>query len=435
MGSRLPRVFIVGGGFAGIHAALALRKAPVDIILVDRRNHHLFQPLLYQVATAALSPADIATPIRRILRGQKNARVVLAEVTGIDVARKVIRIKGEELEFDYLILAAGATHSYFGHDDWASLAPGLKSLDDAVEIRKRILLAFESAEYEADPNRREAELTFAVVGGGPTGVELAGAIKEIAVNSIPRDFKYIDTTSARVVLLQGDDRVLPAFPPDLSAQALTDLTRMGVEVRLKSHVTGISKDGVNIGDEFLPVRTVFWAAGVKASPIAAGLGVPLDRAGRVVVGPDLSIPGNPEVFVVGDLAAAICSKTGKQVPGVAQGAMQGGDHVGRIIAAEVAAGSGDAPRPPPPRPPFVYRDKGNMATIGKNRAVAQIGKLHVTGLPAWVLWGCVHVMFLVGYRNRILVAMNWIWSWLLNSRDARLITGEARLDISKPRTP
>jgi len=430
----VPKVFIVGGGFAGISAAKALAGAPVEVRLIDRRNHHVFQPLLYQVATASLSPADISSPIRTILRGQENCQVGLAEVTGVDVERKRLMLRGGYLEYDYLILAAGATHAYFGHDEWAAIAPGLKSLEDATELRRRILLAFESADYEGDESARRAALTFGIVGGGPTGVELAGAIKEIAGQTIPRDYKNIDTRTTRVILFEGADRVLPSFPPELSARAQRDLERMGVEVRLKSIVTDVTAHGVFIGEEFIPVRNVFWAAGVKASPLGESLGVPLDRAGRVIVGPDLSVPGHPELFVVGDMAAAVSSDTGKPVPGVAQGGIQMGRHAGRIIAREAAARVAGAPASVE-RAPFVYRDKGSLAIIGKAKAVAHIAGLEVGGFAAWLLWGGVHILFLIGFRNRLLVLLSWFWGWLLNVRDARLITGDARLDIQVPRLP
>lgn len=434
MSDAVPKVFIVGGGFAGISAAKALAGAPVEVRLIDRRNHHVFQPLLYQVATASLSPADISSPIRTILRGQENCQVGLAEVTGVDVERKRLMLRGGYLEYDYLILAAGATHAYFGHDEWAAIAPGLKSLEDATELRRRILLAFESADYEGDESARRAALTFGIVGGGPTGVELAGAIKEIAGQTIPRDYKNIDTRTTRVILFEGADRVLPSFPPELSARAQRDLERMGVEVRLKSIVTDVTAHGVFIGEEFIPVRNVFWAAGVKASPLGESLGVPLDRAGRVIVGPDLSVPGHPELFVVGDMAAAVSSDTGKPVPGVAQGGIQMGRHAGRIIAREAAARVAGAPASVE-RAPFVYRDKGSLAIIGKAKAVAHIAGLEVGGFAAWLLWGGVHILFLIGFRNRLLVLLSWFWGWLLNVRDARLITGDARLDIQVPRLP
>jgi NADH:ubiquinone reductase (H+-translocating) len=423
-----PRVFIVGGGFAGLAAAKALDGAPVEVLLSDRRNHHVFQPLLYQVATAALSPADISAPIRTVLRGQANCEVVLAEVTGVDIATRHVLVANGRLKYDYLVLAAGATHAYFGHDDWAAVAPGLKSIEDATELRRRILLAFESAEHEGSDEARRAVLTFGIVGGGPTGVELAGAIKEIAGRTIPRDYRHIDTRTTRVILFEAGDRILPTFPPSLSARAERDLERLGVEVRVSSAVTNVTAEGISIGAEFIPVRNVFWAAGVKASSLGRALGVPLDRAGRVIVGPDLTVPGHPEVFVTGDLAAATSADTGTPVPGVAQGGIQMGHYAGTVIADESRgrpAGAG--------RTPFVYRDKGSMAVIGKAKAVAQIGRFTCGGFLAWLLWGGIHIAFLIGFRNRVQVMIAWFWNWLLNARDARLITGNARLDIRLPR--
>ena len=425
-----PKVFIIGGGFAGIAAAKALAGAPVEVTLIDRRNHHVFQPLLYQVATASLSPADISAPIRTILRGQANCQVALAEITAVDVAQRHLILEGGYLRYDYLILAAGATHAYFGHDEWAAIAPGLKSIEDATELRRRILLAFESAEYEGDEAARRAALTFGIVGGGPTGVELAGAIKEIAGQTLPKDYKHIDTRTTRVILFQGGDRVLDQFPPELSARAQRDLAKMGVEVRLQSVVTNVTPQGVYIGDEFIPVRTVFWAAGVKASPLGKSLGVPLDRAGRVIVGPDLTIPGHPEVFVAGDLAAAASADTNQPVPGVAQGGIQMGRYAGRAIASETAGRS-----TPADRTAFVYHDKGSLAIIGKAKAVAHMGRWKLGGFLAWLLWGGVHILFLIGFRNRLLVLLSWFWGWLLNARDARLITGHARLHLQVPRPP
>jgi NADH dehydrogenase len=426
-----PRIFIIGGGFAGLQVAKTLARARAQVTLVDRRNHHVFQPLLYQVATAALSPADIASPIRHILRKIRNCRVVLAELTRVDLKQRRLIFDDMQVEYDYLILAAGATHSYFGRDDWAPVAPGLKTLEDATELRRRLLLAFESAEYEGSDESRRRALTFAVVGGGPTGVELAGAIKEIAAQTIPADFRFIDTATTRVLLLQGADRLLPTYPPDLSERARADLIGMGVEVRLNARVTDISADGVRVGDEFIPASNVFWAAGVRASPISATLGVKLDTSGRVVVAPDLSIPGHPEVFVCGDLAAATSARSGKPVPGVAQAAIQAGAFVGSLLANELGAIARG--RTAPARPAFSFFDKGNMATIGRGRAVAEIGRLHLTGLIAWLLWGLVHVMFLVGFRNRLTVMISWVWSYLIFSRDARLIIGDSRLNITLPR--
>jgi NADH dehydrogenase len=429
--NSVPKVFVVGGGFAGIAAAKALADAPVDVRLIDRRNHHVFQPLLYQVATASLAAADISSPIRTILRGQKNCEVALAEVNAVDVAEQRLMVDGGYVRYDYLILAAGATHAYFGHDEWAAIAPGLKSIEDAAELRRRILLAFESAEYEGSEEARRATLTFGIVGAGPTGVELAGAIKEIAAQTLPKDYKYIDTRTTRVMLFEGADRVLPPFPPELSARAQRDLERMGVEVRLKSIVTKVTPEGVSLGDEFIPVRNVFWAAGVKASPLGQSLGVPLDRAGRVLVGPDLTIPGHPEVFIAGDMAAAKSADTNAPVPGVAQAGIQMARHAAGIIASEVAGRRST----PAARAGFVYRDKGSMAIIGKAKAVAQIGSWKIGGFFAWLLWAGVHIMFLIGFRNRLLVLLSWFWGWLLNARDARLIIGNARLVVQVPRPP
>jgi NADH dehydrogenase len=422
-------VFIVGGGFAGIAAAKGLAKAPVQVTMVDRRNHHVFQPLLYQVATAALSPADIASPIRSVLRKIKNCRVVLAKMRGVDLERRRLLFDGGAVEYDFLVLAAGATHSYFGHDEFERFAPGLKTLEDAVEMRKRILLAFESAEYEGSEERRRAALTFAIVGGGPTGVELAGSIQEIAAKTIQKDFRHIDTTTTRVILLQGGDRLLPQFPPDLSERARRDLEKMGVEVMLNDRVTNVTPDGVEIaGKPFLPVRNVFWAAGVQGNPLGKSLGVPLTRSGQVVVNPDLTVPGHPEVFVVGDMAAAKSHDTGASVPGVAPAALQMGKYVAKRVRAAVTG----AERPDQ-RPPFSYWDKGTIATIGRAKAVAMIGKLKFGGFVAWLLWSLVHIAYLINYRNRLAVMASWMWNWLLNARDARLITGDARLDIKTPR--
>ena len=424
-----PHVFIVGGGFAGLAAAKALADAPVDVTLVDRRNHHVFQPLLYQVATASLSPADISAPIRTVLRSQKNCEVVLVEITGVDVASRRLMAANGSIGYDYLVLAAGATHAYFGHDEWAPLAPGLKTIEDATELRRRILLAFESAEHEGSAEARRAVLTFGIVGGGPTGVELAGAIKEIAGRTIPRDYRHIDTRTTRVIVFEAGPRLLPPFAPALSARAQRDLEQMGVEVRLNSAVTNVTGHGIHVGDEFIPVRNVFWAAGVKASPLGRSLGTPLDRAGRVIVEADLTIAGHREVFVTGDMAAATSADTGKPVPGVAQGGLQMGRYAGETIAHEVRRAPSSAARKP-----FVYRDKGSMAVIGKARAVAEIGTFKAGGFFAWLLWGLSHIAFLIGFRNRLQVMAAWFWNWVLNARDARLITGDARLDIRIPRT-
>jgi NADH dehydrogenase len=420
-------VFIVGGGFAGLAAAKALAHAPARITLVDRRNHHVFQPLLYQVATASLSPADISAPIRKVVRRQKNCQVVLGEVTAVDVAGRRLIFGDASAPYDYLILAAGATDTYFGHDQWASIAPGLKNIEDAIELRRRILLAFETAEYEGSDEERRAVLTFGIVGGGPTGVELAGAIKEIAGHTLPRDYRHIDTRTTRVIIFEGGPRLLAAFAPELQIRAQNDLERLGVEVRLNAMVTNVTPEGISIGAEFIPVRNVFWAAGVKASSLGKTLGVPTDRAGRVIVGPDLTIPGHPEVFVAGDLAAARSADTGKQVPGVAQGGIQMGRYAGEMLALALRNGS-DAVQ----RKPFVYHDKGTVAVIGKSKAVVEIGRFKFGGFFAWVLWGGIHIVALIGFRNRLQVLINWLWNWLFNARDARLITGDVRIHVHIP---
>jgi len=415
---KRPHVVIIGGGFGGLNAARALRKAPVRITLIDRRNHHLFQPLLYQVATAALNASDIAYPIRSVLAKQPNARVLLAEAKTIDIATQRVVLDDGVLEYDYLIVATGATHSYFGKD-WASVAPGLKSVEDALEIRRRIFLAYEAAERESDPVAQREWLTFVVVGGGPTGVELSGALGEIGLHTLAHDFRCIDPTQVKVVLFEGSDRVLGAYPPKLSEAAKRSLEQRQVEVRVNTRVTNIDEHGVTVqcGEvvERVGAHTVLWAAGVQASPLAESLGATRDRAGRVEVEPDLSVPGHPEIFVIGDLAK-VANQDGTPVPGVAQGAIQGGQHVAKIIASEA--------RGEPKRAPFVYRDKGNMATIGRASAVVATKRFARHGLLAWLLWWAVHVMFLVGFRNRFLVILSWAWSWISFKRGARLITGE-----------
>jgi NADH dehydrogenase len=415
-----PHVVVIGGGFGGLATARALAGAPVTVTLIDRRNHHLFQPLLYQVATAALNPGDIAYPIRAALARQRNARVLLAAATSIDVAGRRVVLDDGALEYDYLVVATGATHSYFGRDDWATAAPGLKSIEDALEIRRRIFLAYEAAEREADPAAQREWLTFAVVGAGPTGVELAGALGEIGLETLAHDFRNIDPTEVHVVLFEGRDRILGTYPEHLSAAAQRALERRHVEVRPGTTVTAIDDRGVTVRaggtEERIGARTVLWAAGVRASPLADSLGAPRDPSGRVEVLADLSIPGHPEVFVIGDLAKVVMAD-GTQVPGVAQGALQGGRHVARLIAAE-AAGRGA-----PARPAFRYRDKGNMATIGRAEAVVVTRHFARHGLLAWLLWWAVHIAFLVGFRNRALVMFHWGWSWLTFKRGARLITG------------
>jgi len=411
------RVVIVGGGFGGLRAAKAFADAPVQVTLVDRRNHHLFQPLLYQVATAALSPADIAQPIRSVLRGQSNVEVILAGVNSIDVAAKEVVLDEDvgRLRYDYLILAAGANHAYFGHDEWAPSAPGLKTLEDALDIRRRILTSFEEAEHEPDPARRKALMTFVVVGAGPTGVEMAGAIAEIARFSLARDFRHIDTRDAKVILLEAGPQLLGAFPDRLSRHALRDLERLGVDVRFGKPVTAITPDAVTVGDEIIPANTIVWAAGVQASPLGRSLGVDLDRAGRVLINPDLSVPGHPEIYVIGDMAS-LKDARGRPFPGVAQVAMQQGAWAAANIQGAI---EGRRVRP------FRYRDLGNMATIGRNSAVADIRGLRLTGFVAWLAWAVVHILNLIGFRNRVLVALQWLWDYLTFQRGARLITGVA----------
>ncbi len=422
--SQKPHVLIIGGGFAGLHCAMGLADAPVKITLADRHNYHLFQPLLYQVATAVLSPADIAAPIRRVLRHQQNVRVVLARLIGVDLQRKLAHFPRGDVAYDYLVLATGATHSYFGKDDWANFAPGLKTVDDALEIRRRVLLAYEAAEWEADPAARQAKLTFVVVGGGPTGVEMAGALKEIASQTIPKDFRHIDTTTAQVILVEAGDRLLAALPEPLGQRALADLQLMGVQVRLNSLVTDIQEGEVRIGDEVLPAENIIWAAGVRGSEVAETLGVELDRQGRVLVAEDLSLPSHPELFVVGDLAHVVDVKTDQPVPGVAPAAIQMGCYVARQIRSELSAGEVSVNRQA-----FRYRDKGGMATIGRNRAVAHIGGRHFSGFLAWSIWSLVHIIPLIDFRSKLSVIFSWIWSYFSLSKSARLITGRPKLKV------
>ena len=408
-----PHVVIIGGGFAGLNAAKQLRDADVAVTIVDQHNHHTFQPLLYQVATASLSPVVIAGPIRGILRSQKNLRVILDEVTGIDLARSVIQMGDDELGFDYLIIGAGSTHSYFGHDEWEKYAGGLKTLDDAVRMRNQILLGFEAAERAHTDDERRREMTFAIVGGGPTGVELAGAIAEIARHSISRDFDVIDPRQAKILLIDAGPRLLLAYPESLSKHAQTDLERLGVDVRLNALVTDVDAHGVTLkSGERIEAATILWAAGVQASPLGRTLGTELDRAGRVVVNPDLSVPGHPNVFVAGDLAA-LNGKDGKQLPGVAQVAMQQGRAAAKNIVRRVAA---------EPTEPFRYKDLGNMATIGRNRAVADIHGIRLHGFIAWVIWLTIHLLNLIGFRNRFVVMTQWVWSYFTFYRRVRLIT-------------
>jgi len=408
-----PHVVIVGGGFAGLTAARSLRGADVQVTLLDRRNHHVFQPLLYQVATAGLSAPEIAAPLRRIFRRQSNLAVLMAEVVSVDVGRRVVELSDGELSYDYLILATGATHSYFGHDDWARHAPGLKSIEDALEIRRRLLVAFERAEREADAAVRTEWLTFVIVGAGPTGVELAGTVAEIARHTLSGEFRRIDPSRARVVLVEGTDRVLPPYPPALSQKARRQLEALGVEVRTGAVVTHVDERGVRLGEQRLDARTVLWAAGVAASPVGRSLGGAVDRAGRVRVEADLTLPGHPEVFVVGDLAAV--EKDGRLVPGVAPAAMQMGRHAA-INVRRALAGQ--------PRRPFRYLDKGSLATIGRSAAVADLGRIRLWGLPAWLAWLGIHIFFLIGFRNRLVVLMDWAWAYFSYQRSARIILFE-----------
>jgi NADH:ubiquinone reductase (H+-translocating) len=409
-----PHVVIIGGGFGGLAAAQALKRAAVAITLIDCRNHHVFQPLLYQVATAALSPGDIAAPIRWVLRKQQNVRVLLAAARSIDVENRTVQLDDGSLHYDYLIVATGATHAYFGHPDWAALAPGLKTLDDALEIRRRMLLAYEVAERDSDPARRRRLLTFVVVGGGPTGVEMAGAIAEIARQTLAHEFRSIHPELARVLLIEAGPTILATFPEDLRNAARRSLRRLAVEVREGAAVTGIYPDGVDVGGERIEAETVIWAAGVAASPLARSLGVPLDRAGRVPVTPELTLPAHPEVFVIGDLAL-LSGADGRPLPGVAPVAQQEAAHAARNIVRQIEH--------QPPRP-FRYRNYGNMATIGRGSAIADFGRLRVSGFVAWLLWLFIHIMKLVGFRNRVLVLVQWAAAYLTYQRSVRLITGE-----------
>jgi len=408
-----PIVVIIGGGFAGLDAARALNGAPVRVTLIDRHNYHLFQPLLYQVATASLSPADIASPIRWVLRRQANVDVQLADVRSIDEVHHAVVTDRAPVPYDYLILAAGARHSYFGHPEWAARAPGLKTLDDALEIRRQVLLAFEAAEREADQDRQRRLLTFVIVGGGPTGVELAGALAEIARQSLRTDFRRIRPESARIILVEGGHSLLASFPAKLQAAARQSLEQLGVEVRTGAVVTAVDEEGVAIGGERVAAQTVLWAAGVAASPLAVSLGVPLDRAGRVMAEPTLAVPGHPAIFVAGDMCAL--QQDGKPLPGVAQVAMQQGAHAARNILRAIRQ---------EPLEPFRYRDYGNAATIGRGSAVVDIGPVKASGWPAWIFWLSLHLFWLIGFRNRLVVLSEWAWAYLTRQRRVRLITGE-----------
>jgi len=412
-----PRVVIIGAGFGGLKAAEYLAKLPVEITVVDRKNHHTFQPLLYQVATAGISPAEIAAPIRDILRKHENVEVLLGEVLGFDLMQRRIMMHNFELTYDYLIVAAGAMHAYFGHDEWEPMAPGLKTVEDALEIRRRILLAYELAEREAALQGTQRPLNFIVVGAGPTGVELAGTLAEISRNSLAENFRNIDPGKTRVLLVEAGSSILNSYPEDLRLSAVRQLEHLGVEVRTNSAVSDVRSGQVRVGNEVIPAEVVLWAAGVSASPLGRELGAPVDRAGRVLVEPDLSITGHREVFVIGDLAS-MKDENGKPLPGVAPVAMQQGTCVGRQIAADLAG---------KPRQTFHYVDKGSLATIGRAAAIAQFGKVHISGLVAWLAWLFIHIFFLIGFRNRIIVMFQWAWSYLTYERAARLITGESRV--------
>jgi len=415
MKATRARVVIAGAGFGGLATTRALARAPVDVTLIDRRNFHLFQPLLYQVATAGLNPSNIAWPVRSILRDQANACVLLGEVGGVDTgAHEVLVADGRRLPYDYLVLATGATHTYFGRDDWAPIAPGLKRIDDATLIRRRLLMAFERAENTDDPKQRRALTTFVIVGGGPTGVEMAGAIAELAQHALAADFRAIDPRDTRIILVEGASRLLGAFPEPLSEYARQELRRMGVEVRLNAKVVGCDPEGVSLTHDRIAACTVIWAAGVAASPAARWLGMPADRAGRALVETDLSVPGHPEIFVIGD-TAAMKTAAGAPVPGLAPAAKQAGRHVARTIRAELAG----RPRPGV----FRYRHRANLATIGRNRAVIDFGRLQLRGSFAWLLWSVAHIYFLIGIRHRLLVAFEWLWNYLSYGRGARLIVG------------
>ena len=423
-----PRIVIVGAGFGGLNAARALAKAAVQITVVDRKNFHTFQPLLYQVATAGLSPGEIAEPIRSILRSHRNVEVLMSEVTGFDLERRVVETPDLQIPYDYLIVAAGVTHSYFGHEDWEVFAPGLKTIEDALEIRRRVLLAFELAERQAAAGETESPLNFVVIGGGATGVELAGTLAEISRYALAHDFRSIDPARTHILLIEGGPRLLPAFPEDLSRSAEEQLRGLGVEVRTSAMVTQVEAGVVHLGETRVPATVVLWAAGVAASPLGKKLSVAVDRAGRVTVNPDLSLPGHAEVFVIGDLAAAK-DERGKPLPGVAPVAIQQGKFVAKLIREEVRLATRLNTRPQ-----FHYWDKGSLATIGRAAAVAQFGKIHISGFIAWLSWLFIHILFLIGFRNRLLVFIQWAWSYITYERGARLITGSTYLPGWTPPT-
>ncbi|MGA8150475.1 MAG: NAD(P)/FAD-dependent oxidoreductase [Terriglobales bacterium] len=414
---HIPQIVIVGAGFGGLRAARRLARSPVRIVLIDRKNHHTFQPLLYQVATAGISPGEIAAPIRWIVRGRRNIEVLLGEVRDFDLEKKLVKLADLEISYDYLIVAAGASHAYFGHDEWEPFAPGLKTIEDALEIRRRVLLAFELAERQAASGEGHVQLNFVIVGGGPTGVELAGTLAEISRQVLANEFASIDPKTTRIILLEGGPRILPAYPEDLSRSAEEQLRHLGVEVHTSAMVTGVEAAAVRVGETSVPAAVILWAAGVAASPLGKALGTPLDRAGRVLVNPDLSVPGHREVFVIGDLAS-LKDKHGKLLPGVAPVAMQEGVTAAHNIERDLKG---------EPRQDFNYFDKGNLATIGRAAAVAEFGKIHISGFVAWLSWLFVHVFFLIGFRNRIIVLIQWAWSYFTYERGARLITGDQSL--------
>ncbi len=418
------RIVIVGGGFGGLAAARALRGLPAEITIVDRQNHHCFQPLLYQVATAVISPADIAWPIRFILRGQHNMRILMAEVTGVDTQAHLVHTDSVTLPYDYLVLATGATHFYFGHNNWAPFAPGLKDVEDATEIRGRMLLAFEHAELTTDAAKQRALLTFVIIGGGPTGVEMAGAIAEVALKTLPKEFCTIDPRSARIILIEAGPRILPSFPDHLSEYAKQTLEKMGVEVWTSSPVTDVDMNGVIVKSERIEAGTIIWAAGVQASPAAEWVGAPHDQNGRVKVKTDLSIPGHPEIFAIGD-TAQVFYNDGQQVPGIAPAAKQMGAYVGKLIASDIEG----KPRPGP----FVYHHQGDLATIGRHAAVVKLKFLGLTGFLGWLFWSIAHVYFLIGIRNRVVVALTWIWQLFTNQRGARIIALPEHVQDAKKR--
>jgi NADH dehydrogenase len=427
--AKRHRIVIIGGGFGGLSLALSLKRADADVTLIDRHNYHVFQPLLYQVATGALSPANITAPLRQVLRKQKNTRVLLAEATSIDAANHRVILSDGVLEYDTLVVATGSSHQYFGHDEWEQFAPGLKTIDDATDMRGRVLLAFEAAERETNPAKQRAWLTFVIVGAGPTGVELAGALGEIANDSLRHDFRDIDPTSAQIILVEGADRVLPTYPPDLSAAAKKMVQRLSVTVRTNAMVTDIQAESVTVreGDrtEKIPTRTILWAAGVLASPLgrilADGAGAKIDRAGRVIVEPDLTISGHPEIFVIGDLASFSHQKSGKPLPGVAQPAIQQGHYVAKLIKGRLRGETSARP--------FHYFDKGNLATIGRGAAVADLGWLKLSGWPAWLIWIFIHLLYIVQFQNRLLILLQWAWLYITFNRAARLITGKSPLPL------